>query len=95
MQEKILLSPITIEDLEALIERATEKSVQKVLRLDLEKPDETLLTTQQVCEEFKVSRITLNNYRKSGKLLPFSKAGKQHAYRRCDCRKAFHHKVIQ
>jgi len=91
MQEKIFLS-ISIEELELLIERATEKSVQKILGEEREKPDETLLTTEQVIQEFKTTRVTLNNYRIAGRLLPFSKAGKQHAYRRCDCQKAFFHK---
>ena len=93
MQDKIVFVPISLEDLEALIERAAEKSIQKALNVEREKPDETLITTEQVIQEFKVSRVTLNNYRNSGKLLPFSKAGKQHAYRRCDCQKAFYYKI--
>jgi predicted DNA-binding helix-hairpin-helix protein len=92
MQENVFLQ-ITIVELEGLIERATERSVQKIIGKEREKPDETLLTTEQVIAEFKISRVTLSNYKNSKKLLPYSKAGKQHAYRRCDCQKAFFHKT--
>ncbi|MBX9853147.1 MAG: hypothetical protein K2X86_15495 [Cytophagaceae bacterium] len=80
---------------ESAIETIIERTVMKVLaeQQALPKKDESLITTQQVCDEFHVSRITLNNYQKSGKLMPFGKAGKQHTYKRCDCEEAFRHKL--
>jgi hypothetical protein len=43
---------------------------------------------------YHISRITLINYAKSGKLVPFSKAGKQHTYRKCDLDIALRHKAV-
>jgi hypothetical protein len=86
--QTITIPILSVEILENVVERV----IRRVLGEELDKPDETLITTQQVCEKFQVSRITLNNYRKVGKLVPFSKAGRQYVYRICDCIQAFQHK---
>lgn len=89
MLNNIIFSPISIEELEALIERIADRSIQKALNLKQELSDDTLLTTSEICAEFKISRVTINNYKKAGKLIATSKAGKEHAFKRSDCIKAF------
>lgn len=93
MLNNILFSPVTLEVLREVIAEITEEAVRKVLSEHGERPDETLLTTEEVCQEFKVSRITLIKYNKQGKLVPNAKAGKQFTYKRCDCQKAFRYKL--
>jgi hypothetical protein len=80
---------------EEAIEQIVERTIQRVLSLqNLPKEDTSLLTTQEVCEAYHISRVTLINYAKSGKLAPFSKAGKQHTYRKCDLDAALRHRAV-
>ncbi|MCR6641062.1 MAG: helix-turn-helix domain-containing protein [Sporocytophaga sp.] len=80
---------------ESTIQSIVERTVLRVLEAQKQiiKRDETLITTQEVCDEFRVTRVTLSNYQRTGKLLPYGKAGKQHTYKRCDCQDAFRHKM--
>lgn len=91
-QEKLPTITIPFLSMEAL-ENTVERVLRRVLGENQDKPDETLLTTEEVCKKFHVSRVTLNNYRRERKLIPTSKAGKQFVYRMCDCIEALRHRL--
>ncbi len=89
--KQVSILVLTEENLEAIAERLFNK-VSTLLQ-NLPKEDTALLTTDQICDQYHISRVTINKYQNSGKLIPFSKAGKQHTFRKCDVDKAIQYSL--
>lgn len=61
MLNNVVFIPVSLENLEEIIEKIIQRSLKMALSEHSEKPDETLITTEEVCKEFRVSRMTLLN----------------------------------
>lgn len=76
---------LTYEQAQQLIEAAILKALQ--IHSGQQEQDNTLLTTQQVCTQYHITRMTLNTYTRTEKIFPQGRQGKHLLYRKSDCDK--------
>ena len=80
MDNNIILTPITIEELKSAFKsciREELKIAQSIQKLEMDKKeDNELLTIQQVSKHFKVSKVTIHAWIKKGILKPIKKSSR-------------------
>lgn len=76
--EKIILEGISVDELVARIQNVFEKRIRSQKAVDL---TDDILTVDQVCEEFKISKSTLHK-KTSRNEIPFFKVGSRLRFKR-------------
>ncbi len=78
---RIVLLPITLAELEERIKQIIEASLNKLVDLfDGNAGRDDLLTIEEVCAIFKVSKVTIHNWKRTAKLPFFRMPGSKRVY---------------
>lgn len=88
MIEKFIVTNYDREDLMSMIKEAFKEELKEILKQQ-EKPDDydDLLSRKEVAKLLKVSLVTVNKYKRAGKL-PYSRLGRNIYFKKGDIMKA-------
>jgi excisionase family DNA binding protein len=76
MSEKIIVTNYDREDLIAMIKEAFKEELKEILKQQEKSDDyDELLSRKEVAELLKISLVTVNKYKRAGKL-PYSRLGR-------------------
>ena len=80
LNKNIHRSAYSLNEVKEIINEVVKSCVPKIVTEILEQqkiePELDLLTRNEVCGILKVTKVTLHNYKHSGKLIPFKKNGR-------------------
>jgi excisionase family DNA binding protein len=88
MPEKFMVTNYDRDDLISMIKEAFKEELKEILKQQ-EKPDDydVLLSRKEVAELLKVSLVTINKYKREGKL-PYCRLGRNLYFKKGDIMKA-------
>ncbi len=88
MVEKFIVTNYDREDLISMIKEAFKEELKEILKQQ-EKPDDydDLLSRKEVAKLLKISLVTVNKYKRAGKL-PYSRLGRNIYFKKGDIMKA-------